>query len=567
MDQRSMIGLLLIFIVSYTWMAIRQPQLQPPAEAIVETVDEAPLDVPVVDVAPEAAAEAMPATDDLPVETVAWRACDATMELTTDGGAIQRILLDNHLAHYNTKPLYTWLYERVTGATDQGWSPWGAPPDNERILDGDGRALAVGSGAFDTQPTRMTIAQRSGDRIRFEGRDASGLAVSQTYTEVKADDGCTIALDVSWSNEGTSSSAGPLWVSMHGPASSGGSAMTARYQSLKQPTAFVDDGLVYGGPTGKGCVSEGTQLEADRPTIDVEGSPSWFGLSDRYFGLYAIPNADADADLRLTRLAHADEPMDGAHLLMDAALAPGGRHDASLTVYVGPNGVDELAAVDPQLAEVIDLGWFAFFGHPLLWLLRLFNGWVDNWGVSIVLLTLFVKILFFPMTQRSFRSMQKMQKIQPEMQALREKYKDNPQEMNKRVFELMTTNKVNPAAGCFPMLIQMPVWIALYNVLLTSVDLYHTEFMYLRDLTEPDPYLVLPVLVMVLMFLQQRFSMPANMDPAQQQIMKFMPLFFGLMFFAFPSGLAVYVFVNMVLSILQQWWIKRGLDSEDLVPA
>ena len=229
--------------------------------------------------------------------------------------------------------------------------------------------------------------------------------------------------------------------------------------------------------------------------------------------------------------------------------------------------LDDLAAVTPELAEVIDLGWFAFFGHPLLWLLRIFHGWVGNWGMAIIMLTFLVKVLFFPMTQKAFRSMQKMQKIQPEMKEIREKYKDNPQEMNKKVFEVMSVNKVNPAAGCLPMLIQMPVWIALYNVLLTSVDLYHTKFLYLKDLTEPDPFLVLPITIMVLMFLQQRFSMPANMDPVQQQVMRFMPLFFGLMFFAFPSGLAVYVFVNMVLSILQQWWIKRSLAAEEPLPA
>ncbi|HHO50733.1 MAG TPA: membrane protein insertase YidC, partial [Deltaproteobacteria bacterium] len=153
------------------------------------------------------------------------------------------------------------------------------------------------------------------------------------------------------------------------------------------------------------------------------------------------------------------------------------------------------------------------------------------------------------------------QQIQPELNRIREELKDNPQEMNRRVFEVMQENNVNPAAGCLPMFVQMPVWIALYNVLLTSVDLYHTEFLYLKDLTQPDPYLVLPITIMVLMFVQQRFTTPTNMDPAQQQVMRLMPLFFGLLFFAFPSGLAVYVFVNMVLSNLQQWLIKRSMGS------
>ncbi|MEO0605530.1 MAG: YidC/Oxa1 family insertase periplasmic-domain containing protein, partial [Myxococcota bacterium] len=232
-------------------------------------------------------------------------------------------------------------------------------------------------------------------------------------------------------------------------------------------------------------------------------------------------------------------------------------------VYLGANDMDALGRVDEELQRVVDLGWFKFFGYPLLIMLRFFQSAVGNWGISIIMLTIVVKALFFPMTQSSFKSMQKMQRIQPTLNEIREKYADNPQEMNKKVFEVMQEHGVNPAAGCLPMFVQMPVWIALYNVLLTSVDLYHTEFLYLRDLTQPDPYLVLPITIMALMFIQQRFSTPSNVSPEQQQIMRFMPLFFGLLFFAFPSGLAVYVFVNILLSNLQQWWIKRNLDTTD----
>lgn len=257
----------------------------------------------------------------------------------------------------------------------------------------------------------------------------------------------------------------------------------------------------------------------------------------------------------------------GAHVAFTPTLATGQAHAASFRVYAGPLDADALEAIDPSLGDAIDLGFFAFFGYPLLWLLRFYQSYVINWGVAIILLTLTVKLAFFRMTQNSYRSMQRMQQIQPEMTRIREENADNPQELNRLTMELMAREKVNPLAGCLPMLAQMPVWFALYQVLLTSVELYHTEFLYLRDLSAPDPYCILPLLVVVLMVAQQRFTNTANMDPAQARMMKFMPLLFGLFFFTFPSGLALYMFVNMSLSILQQWWIKRSLGDASAAAA
>jgi YidC/Oxa1 family membrane protein insertase len=259
--------------------------------------------------------------------------------------------------------------------------------------------------------------------------------------------------------------------------------------------------------------------------------------------------------------AGTDVSLAGAHVSFSPTLAAGQAHQASFRVYAGPLDADALEAIDPTLGDAIDLGFFAFFGYPLLWLLRFYQSFVINWGVAIILLTLTVKLAFFRMTQNSYRSMQRMQQIQPEMTRIREEYADEPQEMNRLTMELMAREKVNPLAGCLPMVAQMPVWFALYQVLLSSVDLYHTDFLYLRDLSAPDPYCILPLIVVALMMIQQQFTNTANMDPAQARVMRFMPLMFGLFFFTFPAGLALYMFVNMTLSILQQWWIKRSLGD------
>jgi YidC/Oxa1 family membrane protein insertase len=178
-----------------------------------------------------------------------------------------------------------------------------------------------------------------------------------------------------------------------------------------------------------------------------------------------------------------------------------------------------------------------------------------------MLLTFTVKLVFFPLTQMAYISGQRMQALQPMMKDIREKYADNQEELNRRTMALFRENNVNPLGGCLPMIIQMPIWIALYRVLLTSVDLYHTEFLYLRDLSVADPYALLPLAVTGLMWVQQQMMPVGNLDPAQARIMKFMPLIFGLLFFSFPSGLALYTFVNMLLTILQQWVIKRRFAS------
>ena len=168
-----------------------------------------------------------------------------------------------------------------------------------------------------------------------------------------------------------------------------------------------------------------------------------------------------------------------------------------------------------------------------------------------------IKLVFFPLTQMSFKSSQRMQALQPQIKELRETLKDQPEELNRRTMELFRENKVNPLGGCLPMVIQMPIWFALYQMLLYSVELYHTEFLYLKDLSTADPYCILPLIVVGLMLVQQRFMPTGNMDPNQARMMKLMPLVFGVLFFTFPSGLVLYIFCNMCLTILQQWVIKR----------
>lgn len=565
MDRRTLLAVVLSVAIYYAWLAIRGPQLQ---QGAVEGGTDGPAEVveaaPEPAVAPPPTPPTAPIASDLPEEQVSFELCQATGTLSTTRG-VSSLVLKEHEGPYNVQPLYTWIWGKLTGSVEGGWSPWGDEPGAAEILSDKARGLTVGSGPGPgaSAPAQMAVVSNTPSELVLRGRTAEGLEVTQAMRPTTVGDQCLIDLSVTWKNAGGAAYSGPLWLGIHGVPSEAAGGMTARYQSQRQPTAVTDGDLHYGGPYGAGCVRAGTRLSDEERAFALEGPVSWFGLSDRYFGFYILPKDPDVGQAWLSRVGAGDEALDGTHLAIAANLAPGQEQTASFTTYVGPNDMNVLSNVHEDLGRVVDLGWFAFFGYPLLAMLRFFQAAVGNWGVAIIMLTFVVKLIFFPMTQRSFKSMQKMQQIQPELNKIREELKDNPQEMNRRVFEVMQENNVNPAAGCLPMFVQMPVWIALYNVLLTSVDLYHTEFLYLKDLTQPDPYLVLPITIMVLMFVQQRFTTPANMDPAQQQVMRLMPLFFGLLFFAFPSGLAVYVFVNMVLSNLQQWLIKRSMGSSE----
>ncbi|MBD5607748.1 MAG: membrane protein insertase YidC [Desulfovibrio sp.] len=242
-------------------------------------------------------------------------------------------------------------------------------------------------------------------------------------------------------------------------------------------------------------------------------------------------------------------------------LAPGEERELRVSYWMGPKDRKLLSAVSDQLAKSIDLGFFSVIGKGLIWLLEFFYDYVHNWGVAIILLTFLIKAVFWPLTAKSYNSMEKMKELQPMMLKIREKYKDNREEMNKEIMGLYKTYKVNPMSGCVPMLIQIPVFFGLYQALLSSIALRHASFIpylpgthvvWLADLSAKDPLYITPIVMGLTMFLQQRMS-PAPADPIQAKVMMFLPLIFTVLFLNFPAGLVVYWLVNNILTIFQQW--------------
>jgi len=321
------------------------------------------------------------------------------------------------------------------------------------------------------------------------------------------------------------------------------------------PAAYVNGALVETKPTK---LTEG-------PVV-LQGKVSWTGFVDNYFMTSVIP---ATSNAVTVTLQGSEKQVRTVISEGIQGIAPHETKSYAYTLYFGPKKLHILETAGNELAKSVNFGWFDVLGKPMLWLLNFFHQFSGNYGIAIILLTVLIKLVFWPITQKGMKSMKNMQKLQPKIAKLRERYKDDPAKMNQEMMTLYKTYKVNPVGGCLPMLIQIPFFFALYQVLLAAIELRHAPFMlWINDLSAPDrlwigfdlPYLHgLPILTLLMgasMYLQQKMT-PTTADPTQARIMQFLPLVFTVMFINFASGLVLYWLVNNLLSILQQYLINR----------
>jgi YidC/Oxa1 family membrane protein insertase len=305
------------------------------------------------------------------------------------------------------------------------------------------------------------------------------------------------------------------------------------------------------------------------------GDVRWTGPDHQYFLFGYGPLASETATCTRGYLAGAQGVLHTSlQQGLPAALEPNQSVTQSFVVYAGPKLIDDLEAAsklagkEAQFKESVDLGWFAILGRPMLFLLKLFHGWTGSWGIAIVLLTVVVKLLTLYWTQKSMRSMKALSKLKPEMDKVREKYGDNKAKQNEELLKLYKTHQISPFGGCLPMVLQMPIWLALYSTLAAAADLYRAPFLgYIDDLTAPDPYYILPVLLTGLMFWQMRLT-PSTGDNQQQKIMQWvLPIMMGVFSLLFPSGLAVYMLTNTILGMIHQVYMNRTDPSPARVVA
>lgn len=401
---------------------------------------------------------------------------------------------------------------------------------------GDDRGIV-----YEVRGVDLNLEAGGDGRLTFIGAAPSGRRIVKQFTF----SGSSYAVEVAVSIDGAPQGAGLLFPTR-------GENKGVKGDALFEGLIALRDGDI---------VREWPDDIEDR--VKIDDPLSWAGFGYTYFVAALIPGDGVEAEATVTR-------QDGG-FVMEArgrSLSPG--DDAvRYRLFMGPKVLNLLESFDRGLEQSIDFGYFAFIAVPMLHALNFFHTYTSNYGLDIILLTLLIKLLLWPLTQKSFVSMKRMQKLQPQMQRLKEKFGDDKTRLNKEMMDLYKRNHVNPLGGCLPMLLQFPFFIGFYNALLTPIELRHASFLWITDLSRPDweslPVSVfgyevgIPVLVLLMgasMFIQQWMS-PAIGDPNQRRMMMLMPLVFTVIFVSFPAGLTIYWFVNNILSIVQQYMINR----------
>lgn len=387
--------------------------------------------------------------------------------------------------------------------------------------------------------------------VRLEAPDANGVKVTQVYRFTRGSYAIDVAYEISNGSDKAVQPYGYFQLVRDRKPPEGDSAMLPTYTGLAvytkgekfQKVAFDD-------------VDKGKTPYAKTPQDE-----GWVAVVQHYFlSAYLPPGASP----RVFSTLKLDSGLYAARALVTGkAIGPGEKGTVTSLLYAGPQDTKTLEALAPGLDLVVDFGILTVIAKPLFMLLTWIHGLVGNWGIAIILLTVLIKALFYPLQAASYKAMAKMKVIAPKMQQLKERYGDDRQRMQKAMMELYQKEKVNPMAGCLPILVQMPVFIALYWVILAAVELRHAPFYgWITDLSAIDPWYVLPVLMGASMIVQTKLN-PEPPDPVQAKVMKIMPIAFSVFFFFFPAGLVLYWLVNNILSIAQQWQINGAIERSN----
>ncbi|WP_058910707.1 membrane protein insertase YidC [Entomohabitans teleogrylli] len=302
---------------------------------------------------------------------------------------------------------------------------------------------------------------------------------------------------------------------------------------------------------------------ADNDNLNVNSKGGWVAMLQQYFATAWIPGSDTSNNFYTNSLGNGVVAI--GYKSAPTLIQPGQSGQLNSTLWVGPEIQDKMAAVAPHLDLTVDYGWLWFISQPLFKLLKFIHSFLGNWGFSIIVITFIVRGIMYPLTKAQYTSMAKMRMLQPKIQAMRERLGDDKQRISQEMMALYKAEKVNPLGGCFPLLIQMPIFLALYYMLMGSVELRHAPFaLWIHDLSAQDPYYILPILMGVTMYFIQKMSPTTVTDPMQQKIMTYMPVIFTVFFLWFPSGLVLYYIVSNLVTIIQQQLIYRGLEKRGL---
>ncbi len=302
-----------------------------------------------------------------------------------------------------------------------------------------------------------------------------------------------------------------------------------------------------------------SEIEKGKAEYAKQADDGWIGILQHYFVAAWLPKEKTSREYFMRKLD--GDAYSAGVILPERAILPGQKAVVSTTLYAGPAqaGLDKVA---PGLGLTVDYGWLTIIAKPLFWVMTLFNDWTHNWGIAIILLTVLIKLLFFPLSAASYRSMAKMRIVAPKLEKIKEQCGSDREQLNRAMMELYKAEKINPLGGCLPVVVQIPVFIALYWSILSSVEMRYAPFFgWITDLSAADPYYILPIIMGASMITQMLLN-PKPADPMQAKIMQIMPVAFSVIFFFFPAGLVLYSVVNNILSIGQQWYITKTAENE-----
>ena len=532
-ERRLLTAVVLSLALLWMWQILFAPRTQEP-EAVLTVADSPAPIAPIV--APTAAGAAGAAGEAACLGVHASLASETSVLRVSDCGGVDSIRFKQTLAALPVQSWWSWLYDRWVGGIKTPWTPYQAG-EAELDLLVDGQLMMAGRG---DERVGGTWKITSKSPLVQERSASDGLKIIRTVAP-----GATAETwNVSVRFESDRPLQGPFWVGVADALQEHAGA----YPINAGLTALVDGDL------------EAVSVPADQQgSTEVPGPVSWFGLGDRYYLAAIAPENSATAGT--LSWSRVDATRVGAFLtLPDTSVAPGAPIEARYTLYAGQKDLAKLEAAGHELEEAASLGLFGLFAKFLLQTLYLLQKQIGNWGFSILALTLLVRLVTYPLTRAAVVSGRRMAALQPLIKELQAKYPDDKETLNREQMALFTKHGVNPLGGCLPMLIQMPVFFALYSALAYEPNLFHADFFYLRDLSSPDPYGFLGLFVVAGMYVQQ-LMMPtmSGMDPTQQTMMKLMPLVFGLMMFSVPAGVSLYYALNTVLAIVQQWYNTRSL--------
>lgn len=527
MEKRALIAIVLSVVVFYVFSTYFAPQGKPasvvpdPAVKIGNIGATPSVSVQETTTAPLPAMSSVSASVPVTVDTELY-----TAVFSATGGSLKSLTLKLFRENTTKTSPQVVLLEK---------SDPSALPFSTR---GVGFALSP-QAAYSSSVSNLTLAPGEKKQVVFTYVDAQGFVVRKTYSFDGS--GYGISLDTQLVNNTGSNLSGAFQQVMSAPFEV--NEKDGRYETYGS-SLYAENGLHTDAPK-----------DFASATKKYDKNVQWAGINDKYFlsALLSVNNSIASVELKKTKAGFIEISITTPAF----TVASGQAVSVSHRLFIGPKEIDILKAQGSSLEQSLDLGWFSALAKPMLYSLKFFYQYVNNYGIAIIIITVILKIFFFPLTHKSYKSMKGMSKLQPKMMALKEKYKNDKDAMNRAVMELYRDHKVNPLGGCLPMLVQIPVFFALYKALMYSIELRHAPFMlWITDLSVMDPYYVTPVIMGVTMFIQQKMT-PSNMDEMQQKIMLGLPVIFTFMFLSFPSGLVLYWLVNNILTIGQQMYINK----------